>query len=146
MYTNTTNWLAYAAARGESAPSAATVADQDAALQRADDYIRRTYVRHFDPLVDVSEAGVAADLAEAVHVAASLELAEPGLFSKTFTVSDLKTLTQVGELEWEPLHVGDHPLSELAQPKVTSLESLLRGYLIGNYDDPTLPDMGAFLV
>jgi hypothetical protein len=98
MYTDVASWRAYALARGNGAPTAANDATATAALMRGDDYIRIHYV---------GRRGVPEDapgLAEAVHIAASAELATPGVLEPQPRVpADAKVLTAVGSIEWTPI-------------------------------------------
>ena len=137
MFGNLADWQTYTAARGDRAPTQSPAADQAAALQRGDDYIRIHYVAHFAAGVEPSDAGVAAALAEATYVAASLELATPGLFSATFTPADQKALVEVGDLKWE-LVQGNEALSAaaLAQPRSTTIDALLAPYLASRARGP----------
>ena len=126
-------WLAHATARGETAPAAASVRDQEVALQRAQDYVRHVYVRHF--LTCLDQAAVADDVAEAVYLAATLEVATPGLFTQTYAPGDQKTLTKVGDLEWTPIASPTAASGSGApipvQVRSTAIESLLSPYMPG---------------
>ena len=83
-YTTTAAWLDYASQRRDSVPGEAGPGDQEAALMRAEDYIRLHYVARFLPGLDLARADVAAALAEAVHLAASVEVRQPHAFTATF--------------------------------------------------------------
>lgn len=94
IYGDIAGWRAYASARGDNAPTAASDVDAAAALQRASDYIRTRYVLPLG-LADTDER-----LPEAAYIAANLELATVGFWSKTFTPGQIKTLTRAGEIGW----------------------------------------------
>ena len=131
-YTTIANWLAYARARGDTAPANATPEDQEAALQRAQDYVRMFYVARFAPGVDLADASVAAALAEATHLAAGVELASPQAFTTTFTPGDQKMLVQVGDLKWVGTKAQDGPGQDTAASRATlrhsGIEALLAPY------------------
>ena len=124
-YGTTPDWRSYASARGNAAPGAATQYDADSALERASDYIRTRYV------LPLGLDGADASVIEATYIAASLELATPGLFGGAVRPGDAKMLTRVGEVQWTPLPgatAGD------MQPRVPAIEALLRpaaGFGIG---------------
>ena len=124
-YGTVPDWQAYATARGNSAPAAADPAMASAALERASDYIRTRFV------LPQGLDGTAANVIEATYIAASLDLATPGLFGDAVKPGDAKILTRVGSVEWEPLPgatAGD------MVPRVAAIEALLRptgGYGIG---------------
>jgi hypothetical protein len=99
MYGTVADWIAYAALRG------LTVADDDAsaqALVRASDYIRTRYVIRFMAEYD----GTAPQVIEATQIAAAYELETPGFWSKTFTASQVKVLTGVGNIKWTVTDTG----------------------------------------
>ena len=158
MYTTLAAWLSYAADRGDTAVADAQANDQSAALQRADDYIRRAYVNRFSTHVDLADATVAGEAAEAVHLAALLELAKPNFFTQTYTAAELKTLTKLGELQWTPLSQGrgqgegwggeGGSSGDAAQPRCTAIEALLGPYMASATRpvDATRPTMGALLI
>jgi hypothetical protein len=89
-------WRAYAALRGNMAPTNAVDADANAALTRAFDYIRLNYILRF--LTEYSEDH--ANVTEAVYIAASYELTKPGFWSVTYTPSQVKVLTEVKGIKW----------------------------------------------
>ncbi len=129
MYTTLSDWLAFAAARGDVLPAEASAEDQAAALQRGDDYVRRTYVSAFATSVDLTSDEVLAALAEAVHLAAGLELASVGSLSATLTTANQKTLTKVGDLEWDVPKASEESPMRAATPRHTGIEALLAPYL-----------------
>lgn len=114
-------WQAYAEARGDTVN-----ADKgsSAALQRATDYILHHYVRRFGDGYDATSPYVD----EATYEAAKLELATPGFWSKTFTPDQQKVLTKVGDIQWTVR--GNASGSEAATPVSTTIEDMLRPYLI----------------
>jgi len=95
VYSNITDWRAYALARGDSAPTGATDTNANAALQRASDYIRTRYAL----LLGLS--GTAENVIEATHIAAGFELSTSGFWSTTFTPAQQRTLVGVGEIRWQ---------------------------------------------
>ena len=99
MYGTVTDWITYAALRG------LTVADDAAsaqALVRASDYIRTRYVIRFMAEYD----GTSPEVIEAAYIAAAFELETPGFWAKTFTASQVKVLTGVGEIKWSAVDTG----------------------------------------
>jgi hypothetical protein len=97
------DWRAYASARGDNTPTEAEDAVATAALVRASDYIRFRYVANFISGYDETfiAPGYDIPLVEiGAYIAAGLELATPGLFSKTFTPAEQKVLTGVGSIRW----------------------------------------------
>ena len=119
------SFRAYALARGDSAPTAATDADAEAALVRAGDYIAAEYVARFipafvDPLPDAVEA--------ATYEAARLELVTVGVFSKTYSDAGDKVLTGVGDIRWE--FTGRKGGSQV--PKSTRIDGMMRPFIGGN--------------
>ncbi len=99
MYGDLATWRAYATERGNTAPSLATDANATAALVRASDHIKYRYVANLLPGYDDTLEVVI----PATFEAAALELATPGLFSTTYTPSQQKVLTGVGEIKWTPV-------------------------------------------
>ena len=110
-------WRAYAAARGNMAPSDAQTVDAEAALTRAGDFIAFHYVANFiRPAPD--------DLVvSAAYEAAALELATPGLFRKTFTPGEARVLTGVKGITWQV--VGDASKDGAMMPTSTIIEAML---------------------
>jgi len=94
IYSTIADWRAYATARGNNAPTAASDTDATAALQRASDYIRTRYV------LPLGLAGDADNVVEATHIAAGYELAAPGFWATTFTPGQQKVLTGVEGIRW----------------------------------------------
>lgn len=116
----------YHSDRGNTAwAAAATDALRTAALVRASDYIKYRYVVNLacdygDDLPVV---------AEATYVAALLELATPGFFSKTYTQAEQKVLVGVGSIKWEPVGKADGTFA--AAPTSTIIEAMFAPYLTG---------------
>lgn len=121
-----TAWKAYAAARGDNAPNAATDALADAALVRAVDHIQYAYVaRMIRPAPD-------ALIENATYEIATLELATPGLFSKVFTPGDRKVLTEVKGIKWTPVNSTDSADAFAnATPTSTKVAAMLAPYMPG---------------
>lgn len=94
IYGNVTDWMTYAAARGDNSPSSASATDATAALQRASDYIRTRYALR----LGLSETD--ANVIEATYIAASYDLATPNFWQRTYTPSQAKTLTKAGDIQW----------------------------------------------
>lgn len=120
-YGTVADWQAYASARGNDAPAAATPADASAALERASDYIRTRFV------LPQGLDGAAENVIEATYIAASLELATPGLFGGAFGLDDRVVLTKVQGIEWTPLPGANDEL----RPVVPAIEALLKP--VGRY-------------
>ncbi len=119
-YGDLVGWRAYAAARGNTAPAAATDADADAALTRAGDFIAFHYVANF-----VAPAPDDVVLA-AAYEAAALELATPSLFRRTYTPGEAKVLTGVKGINWQV--VGDASKDGAMMPTSTIIEAMLGRY------------------
>lgn len=131
MYGSLTGWRAYALARGDSAPTDATDASATAALVRGSDMIRLRYVANLLPGygVDFTPAGFDLPLVEeAAYIAASLELATPGFFSKTYTAAEQKVLTEVKGIKWTV--TGDSSATYSAMPVSTLIEAMFEPYII----------------
>lgn len=123
MYGTLTDWQAYALARGNTAPTDAAAVDAEAALTRASDYVRFTYVEHFLEGYDDTLPVVA----YATYEAANLELATPGFFTKTFTPDQQKILTQVDAIKWTPTGSADG--ADGARPVSTMIDAMLSPYI-----------------
>ena len=91
MFGTIADWRAYATARGNTAPTAASDALATAALVRASDHIQYAYVAQFLPGYDET----APEVEPATYEAANYELATPGFFAKVYTPGDRKVLTKV---------------------------------------------------
>lgn len=127
MSTSLAGWRAYATARGNSAPASADDTTAGAALQRAVDYIKYTYlVRFLDqsaitlPVVD-----------EATYLAAGYELTAPGFFTKTFNPAEAKVLTGLDSLRWTPITVKEGDPNMYA-PRSSVIEAMFFPYMPGN--------------
>lgn len=118
-------WIAYAALRGDTV---ADDADSAAALVRGGDYIDRYYLNR----VTSSVPDLVVD--EATYEAAKLELATLGFFSKTFTASQQKVLTEVKGIRWTP--VGSASGAEAATPVSTTIEAMFYPYMIERGKSP----------
>lgn len=129
MAASLVGWRAYAAARGNQAPTVAADDVAGAALVRASDHIRYAYVARLLPGYDESLAVVE----PATYEAANLELATPGFFSKVFTPGEQKVLTQAGDIKWTV--VGDASKPGAATPVSTLIEAMFAPYLL----DATAP-------
>lgn len=109
-YGTIAGWRAYATERGNNAPTAASDADATAALVRASDYIRVRYAANllpsYDPVTFTPSGATMPLTEEAAYIAASLELATPGFFSKTYTEAESKVLTGVGSVKWTVIGKG----------------------------------------
>lgn len=112
---------AWAADRGDQAPTAAPDADATAALVRASDHMEFHYMPRF-------RAGLGADapnVEPATYELARLELATPGLFSRVFTPGERKVLTEADGIKWTVLDDG----SEASAPVSSRVEAMMAPYL-----------------
>lgn len=138
-YGTLTEWRAYASLRGDDAPANATDVLAGQALLRAQDYVRINYVGRFTKStcsVDMPE------VAEAVYVAASLELATPDFFTKTVTMSDVKILTKVDAIEWTPVKTDGG--IDAVLPKSSKIEALLGSCVTGG--DESVHRVGVYSI
>ena len=119
MYGTIAEWRAYALERGDSAPTDASDIEATAALVRASDYIKYKYVARFLSGCDDTHEGVE----PATYIAASMELDTPKFFSKIYTPSQQKVLTQAGDIKWTV--VGDASGTDAATPRSTMIEDIL---------------------
>jgi len=123
--------IAYAGARGTViANTAATLQ----ALVRASDYIQFTYL-------DGSTCTADSDNVEsATYEAAIAEVANPFIWTKTFTPADQKVLVGVGDIKWQV--TGDASKGGASVPRSTKIETMLRqcigGGLYGYSTGPRL--------
>lgn len=131
MYGTLVDFRAYALARGDSAPTAATDPVATAALVRASDYIRTRYVIRMAITAPEADPNVI----EATYIAARREIAAPGFWSTTFTPSQVKTLVQVDSIRWQAADKAQAGLSgrDLVVPMDPAIDALLSpwGYLPG---------------
>ena len=131
MYGTIAGWRAYALARGDNAPTEASDGDATAALTRASDMIRLRYVPNLLSGYGVDFIPAGSDLPlteEGAYIAASLELATPGFFSKTFTASEQKALVQVDKIRWQV--TGDASGTYAAMPVSTLIDALFEPYVM----------------
>ena len=94
-YGSVAAWQLFADERGQPLPD--DNPPGRAALARASDYIRRTYVLPYalDPHHELVE--------EATYIAAQFELESPGFFGKAYTPKDRKVLTEAKGIKWSVL-------------------------------------------
>ena len=120
MIGTVTALIAYAGDRGT------VIADDAATLQalvRASDYIQFTYLDGSICTVD------SANVVEATYEAAIAEVAEPGIWTKTFTPAEKKVLTKVGDIQWTV--TGDASKGGASVPRSTKIETMLRQCISG---------------
>jgi len=120
-YGDLAGWRAYAAARGDTAPTTTNDTTAGQALTRGADYIRWTYVERFSVGCTLDDATIA----EAEYIAASAELAEPGFWTKTYTPSQQKVLTKVGDIAWTPVDGKVVDEVDRMRPVSTMIEAIL---------------------
>ena len=125
-------WRAYATARGDNAPTAASDAIASAALLRGTDYIQFTYVPRFAAGYDSTAANVEA----ATYEAANKELTTPGFWSKVYTEAEAKVLVGLGDLRWQV--IGTAKDARSMAPRSTKIEALLWPYLARTYGAVTV--------
>jgi hypothetical protein len=114
----------YHSDRGNAAwAAAASDALRTAALVRATDYIKYRYVVNLAPGYDETLP----EVEQATYVAALLELATPGFFSKTYTEAEQKVLTEVKGIKWTVTGKMGEAFS--AVPTSTLIEAMLGPYL-----------------
>lgn len=129
-YGTLAGFRAYALARGDNAPTAASDALAEAALLRASDMIRLRYLPNMLPGYGVDFTPVGSDLPlveEGAYIAASLELATPGFFSATYTAAQQKVLTEVKGIKWQV--VGNASGTYAAMPVSTLIDALFWPYI-----------------
>ena len=131
MIGTVTALIAYAGARGT------VIADDAATLQalvRASDYIQYTYLDGSSCTAD------SPNVVEAVYEAAMAELAEPGIWTRTYTPAELEVLIAVVDIKWAV--TGDASKGGAAIPRSTKIETMLRqcigGGLYGYSTGPRL--------
>ncbi|MGR1582449.1 hypothetical protein ACSSNL_13405 [Thalassobius sp. S69A] len=122
MAVSVADWIAYAAARGDTI---ADDVDSAAALVRATDYIRFSYVSRFMSGYDLDSDNVDA----AIYEAAKIELGKPGFFSKTFTPGEAKVLTEVKGIKWQVIGDKTSADGETMTPVSTKVDAMLRLYI-----------------
>lgn len=102
-----------------------------AALVRGSDMIRLRYVANLLPCHGIHFTPPGPDLPlveEAAYIAASLELATPGFFSKTYTAAEQKVLTEVKGFKWTV--VGDASSTYSGMPVSTLIDALFWPYIV----------------
>lgn len=124
-------WRAYSLLRGDETPTDADDDLANPALVRGGDIIQFRYLANLRPgiTVDTIEAIVDA----ATYQAANLELATPGFFTKTFTASEQKTITQVDSIKWTV--TGDASGTYSAMPRSTLIDAMFEPYIFDPDDD-----------
>lgn len=123
MYGTLIDFRAYATARGDTAPTAATDPVATAALVRASDYIRTRYVLRLG--LSAPEADEA--VIEATYIAARREIATPGFWTATYTPASAKTLVAVDSIKWQAADNSKLGLSgrDLVVPFDPAIDALL---------------------
>lgn len=126
MYGTLVDFRAYALARGDSAPTAATDPVTTAALVRASDYIRTRYVVR----LGLSEPETDPNVIEATYIAARREIATPGFWTTTFTPTQAKTLIEVKGIKWQPIGAKEFGLygRDMVSPMDPAIDALLLPY------------------
>ena len=131
MIGTVTALVAYAGARGT------VIADNTATLQalvRASDYIQYTYLDGSSCTAD------SPNVVESVYEAAMAELAEPGIWTRTYTPAEQEVLIAVDGIKWAV--TGDASKGGAAIPRSTKIETMLRqcigGGLYGYSTGPRL--------
>jgi hypothetical protein len=143
MYGTIAGWRAYAGARGDDKPAEAADTAATAALTRASDYIRFRYVANLlsDYGMEFTPPGSALPLIEeAAYIAASYELLTPGFFSKTYTASEQKVLTEVKGIRWTV--TGDSSKTYSSMPTSSLIDALFGPYV----SDPDAPSFGIWAI
>ena len=75
-------------------------------------------------------------MVEAAYEAAIAEVAEPGIWTKTFTPAEQKVLVGVGDIKWQV--TGDASKGGAAIPRSTKIETMLRQCIGGGSTGPRL--------
>lgn len=128
MTATVAGWITYAAARGDTV---ADNADSAAALQRAMDYIAYHYVARLRAGIDPDTLAV---VDPATYEAAKLELATPGFWTKTYTASEKKVLTEVKGIKWMLVGGSDAMGWEGSTPVSSLIEAMFAPYIIDDRD------------
>ena len=129
MYGTLIGFRQYHTERGNSAPTDADDAVATAALLRGSDYIRMRYVPMLLAGYDITfiPPGFTLPLTEeGAYIAAAIELTSPGFFSKSFTPSQQKVLTGVGNIRWT---VTNKDGTFAYMPTSTLLEAIFYPYI-----------------
>lgn len=125
-------WRQYASDRGDQAPTEATDQVATAALTRASDMVRLRYAPNLLAAgysVDFTPDGADLPLTtEAAYIAASIELATPSFFAKTYTASEQKVLTEVRGIKWEV--TGKASGVYASMPVSTLIDALFEPYVL----------------
>lgn len=123
MYGTLIDFRAYATARGDAAPTAATDPVATAALVRASDYIRTRYVLR----LGISSPETDAAVIEATYIAARREIGTPGFWTATYTPASAKTLVAVDSIKWQAADNSKLGLSgrDLVVPFDPAIDALL---------------------
>lgn len=130
MYGTIADWRVWATARGDSAPTDAEDGDATAALVRASDYVRSRYVANLRSSYDTTLQPTGFEyplVEEAAFIAAGLELATPGFFSKTYTPAQQKVMTAAGPIRWTTVGAGKKTYG--AMPVHTQIDALFEPYV-----------------
>lgn len=130
-YGTLAGFRAYALARGDNAPTEASDELAGAALVRGSDMVRLRYAANLCGY-DIASIPAGSDLPiveEATYIAASLELATPGFFSKTYTGAESKVLTEVKGIKWTVVGKTDGAYAYM--PSSSLIDALFAPYLAG---------------
>lgn len=132
------DWIAYAGERGSTIPDSEASAQ---ALVRAEDYINYSYVARFVSPFNKTSPNVK----NAIYEAANLELKTVGFFTKTFTPSEQKTLTEVKGIKWTVTNSkSNERAASLSTPRSTFIDAMLAPYMpLENGFAPFLKTIGA---
>lgn len=128
MYGKLIDFQEYASDRGDYTPIEVDKKEAQAALVRASDYIKLFYVSKFKKAHIFKTAPEY--VLEATYIAASIELKTSNFFSKTYTPSQQKVLTQLGDIKWTLIPNNDDNSSSI--PVSPSIEALLSKYVKDN--------------
>lgn len=139
MYGTIAAWRTYASVRGDSNPVEAEDELATAALVRASDYIKYHYVGRFVRPYGETSPGVV----EAAYIAAGLELAKPGFFSKTYSPAEQKVLTEVKGIKWTVTgKAEDINGAPQAAPVHSQIDMILFNYMPSKTRAPSLMTIG----
>ena len=138
MSATISDWVTCAGERGSTVPDSTASAQ---ALVRAEDYINYSYVARFIYPFDATSPNVE----DAIYEAANLELKTVGFFTKTFTPSEQKTLTEVKGIKWTVTGgKSNERAALLATPRSTLIDAMLAPYMpLENGFAPFLKTVGA---
>ncbi len=131
-FTTLQAWATYADKRDQPSPTTATdEQNAEAALARADDYIRFHYFNKFAQEFRTTPlpAEVAELLAAATAIAASQELVTPDIFTTIAQASTATFLSRIDDIEFEQVHSGISPADLNAyKTKHTTIDEMLNPY------------------